>query len=100
VIGAGPTGLCAAYRLHELGYTNWELLEGTQEPAGLACTIRDQAGFGWDIGVHCLFSHFSFFDALLDDMLPPSDWLYHRACPLFRPITRASRVCARCPLVV
>jgi len=78
VIGAGPTGLCAAYRLHELGYTNWELLEGTQEPAGLACTIRDQAGFGWDIGVHCLFSHFSFFDALLDDMLPPSDWLYHQ----------------------
>ena len=40
VIGAGPTGLCAAYRLHELGYTNWELVEGTTEPAGLACTLR------------------------------------------------------------
>ena len=78
IVGAGPTGLCAAWRLHELGYTNWQLIEGTAEPAGLACTIRDEAGFGWDIGVHCLFSHFSFFDALLDDLLPPRDWLYHQ----------------------
>ena len=44
IVGAGPTGLCAAYRLTELGYTNWKLLEGTSEPAGLACTIKDQAG--------------------------------------------------------
>jgi protoporphyrinogen oxidase len=28
--------------------------------------------------VHCLFSHFEFFDALLDNMLPPKDWLYHQ----------------------
>ena len=31
IIGAGPTGLCAAYRLTELGYTNWELVEGTDK---------------------------------------------------------------------
>ena len=43
IVGAGPTGLCAAYRLTELGYTNWKLLEGTAEPAGLACTIKDEA---------------------------------------------------------
>ena len=42
IVGAGPTGLCAAYRLTELGYTNWKLLEGTAEPAGLACTIKDE----------------------------------------------------------
>jgi UDP-glucose 4-epimerase/protoporphyrinogen oxidase len=78
IVGAGPTGLCAAWRLHELGYSNWELLEGSTKPAGLACTIQDDKGFGWDIGVHCLFSHFQFFDALLDDMLPPKDWLYHQ----------------------
>jgi len=78
VIGAGPTGLCAAYRLTELGYTNWELVEGTSEPAGLACTIKDENNFAWDIGVHCLFSHFEFFDALLDDLLPPAEWLYHQ----------------------
>jgi monoamine oxidase len=44
IVGAGPTGLCAAYRLTELGYTNWKLIEGSAEPAGLACTIKDQAG--------------------------------------------------------
>ena len=32
-MGAGPTGLCAAYRLTELGYTNWKLLEGTARAA-------------------------------------------------------------------
>ena len=78
IVGAGPTGLCGAWRLHELGYTNWELVEGTDDPAGLACTIKDEKDFMWDIGVHCLFSHFGFFDALLDDMLPPKDWLYHQ----------------------
>jgi len=78
IVGAGPTGLCAGYRLTELGYTNWQLLEATQTPSGLACTIQDERKFNWDIGVHCLFSHFEFFDALLDDMLPPSDWLYHQ----------------------
>ncbi|KAL1530285.1 hypothetical protein AB1Y20_001196 [Prymnesium parvum] len=78
VIGAGPTGLCAAYRLTELGYTNWELVEATAKPSGLACTIQDEKKFQWDIGVHCLFSHFEFFDALLDNMLPPKDWLYHQ----------------------
>ena len=78
VIGAGPTGLCAAYRLTELGYTNWKLLEGSAAPAGLACSVTDDAKFTWDIGVHCLFSHFEFFDALLDDQLPPKDWLYHQ----------------------
>jgi len=78
IIGAGPTGLCAAYRLTELGYTNWELVEGSHMASGLACTLKDEHDFYWDIGVHCLFSHFEFFDALLDDMLPPRDWLYHQ----------------------
>lgn len=27
IIGAGPTGLGAAYRLHELGYDDWVLYE-------------------------------------------------------------------------
>jgi len=78
IVGAGPTGLCAAYRLTELGYTNWQLIEGSEKPAGLACTIGDDNGFSWDIGVHCLFSHFEFFDALLDEMLAPKEWLYHQ----------------------
>eukprot|EP00965_Chrysotila_dentata_P187653 6172269-Pleurochrysis_carterae.AAC.2 len=38
--GAGPTGLCAAYRLTELGYTNWELVEASPMASGLACTLQ------------------------------------------------------------
>ena len=78
IVGAGPTGLCAGYRLTELGYTNWEMIEGSSKPAGLACTIEDENKFKWDIGVHCIFSHFEFFDLLMDEMLPPSAWLYHQ----------------------
>ena len=40
--------------------------------------VRDEAGFFWDIGVHCVFSHFEFFDSLLDDLILPRDWLYHQ----------------------
>ena len=36
IIGAGPTGLGAAHRLTEIGYTNWLLLEKAPEAGGLA----------------------------------------------------------------
>ncbi|KAJ1631465.1 hypothetical protein T492DRAFT_591957, partial [Pavlovales sp. CCMP2436] len=74
IVGAGPTGLCAAYRLKELGYTNWQLIDKDNQAGGLATSITDPKGFVWDIGVHVLFSHFEFFDALLDEYLPPKDW--------------------------
>ena len=38
IIGAGPTGLGAAYRLHELGYDNWVLYEKSD---GVGGTWRD-----------------------------------------------------------
>jgi hypothetical protein len=41
--------MTAATFLHR--YTNWELVEGTNDPAGLACTIPDEKSFQWDIGV-------------------------------------------------
>lgn len=31
ILGAGPTGLGAAYRLQELGYRNWGILLRTQQ---------------------------------------------------------------------
>jgi cation diffusion facilitator CzcD-associated flavoprotein CzcO len=35
IIGAGPTGLGAAYRLNELGYDNWVLYENPKTLAGI-----------------------------------------------------------------
>ncbi|MBV9572631.1 MAG: FAD-dependent oxidoreductase [Acidobacteriales bacterium] len=69
IIGAGPTGLGAAYRLHELKYDNWMLYEATDYVGGHASSHVDAHGFVWDEGGHVIFSHYPYFDKLVDDML-------------------------------
>jgi protoporphyrinogen oxidase len=76
IIGAGPTGLGTAYRLHELGMSNWTLLEGTGGPGGLARSHVDDHGFTWDIGGHVQFSHYSYYDRVLDGAVTRG-WLEH-----------------------
>ncbi|KNC54795.1 UDP-galactopyranose mutase [Thecamonas trahens ATCC 50062] len=65
ILGAGVTGLGAAYRLNELGHRDWAVYEMADKPVGLAQSVVDDQGFTWDIGVHVLFSHFGYFDTLL-----------------------------------
>ncbi len=55
IIGAGPTGLGAAYRLHELGYDNWVLYEKSSDVGGHASSHVDKHGFVWDEGVTSFF---------------------------------------------
>jgi protoporphyrinogen oxidase len=69
IIGAGPTGLGAAYRLHELGYDNWVLYEKSEDVGGHATSHVDQHGFVWDEGGHVIFSHYPYFDRLIDKVL-------------------------------
>lgn len=69
VIGAGPTGLGAGYRLQELGYEDWVLLEADNRVGGLAKSFVDDNGFTWDIGGHVMFSHYEYYDQLLRRML-------------------------------
>jgi protoporphyrinogen oxidase len=69
VIGAGPTGLGAACRLHELGFENWILYEKSDHVGGHAASHVDQNGFLWDEGGHVIFSHYSYFDRLIDETL-------------------------------
>jgi protoporphyrinogen oxidase len=76
VIGGGPAGLGAAWRLHELGHRDWTLLEAAPEPGGLASSVVDEAGFTWDLGGHVLFSHYEYFDRLMDELLP-GGWIEH-----------------------
>lgn len=78
IIGAGPTGLGAAHRLHQLGYDNWELFEASSEPGGLSASIRDEKGFTWDLGGHVQFSHYDYFDQLMDELLGQEGWLDHQ----------------------
>lgn len=69
IIGAGPTGLGAAYRLHELSYKNWVVYEKSDYVGGHSCSHVDQRGFVWDEGGHVIFSHYPYFDRLVDAML-------------------------------
>lgn len=69
IVGAGPTGLGAAYRLHELGYENWLLYEKSDYVGGHSSSHRDPHGFVWDEGGHVIFSHYPYFDRLVDHML-------------------------------
>ncbi len=69
IIGAGPTGLGAGHRLAELGEDSFLLLEKNTHVGGLSASFRDAAGFTWDVGGHVVFSHFNYFDRLLDDLL-------------------------------
>ncbi|MCC6454118.1 MAG: FAD-dependent oxidoreductase [Caldilineaceae bacterium] len=69
ILGAGPTGLGAAYRLQELGYRNWAIYERHDYVGGLATSFVDDAGFTYDIGGHVMFSHYPYFDTLVDKLL-------------------------------
>ncbi|HZS59252.1 MAG TPA: FAD-dependent oxidoreductase [Gemmatimonadaceae bacterium] len=69
IIGAGPTGLGAAYRLAELGYRNYQVLEARSHVGGLASSERSANGFTYDIGGHVLFSHYPYFDRLFDRLM-------------------------------
>lgn len=69
IIGAGPTGLGAAYRLAELGYKNWQIVEQHDYVGGLSASFRDANGFTWDIGGHILFSGYDYFTQLVERLL-------------------------------
>jgi UDP-galactopyranose mutase len=69
IIGAGPTGLGAARRLAELDENDFLVLERSGHAGGLAASFRDGAGFTWDIGGHVVFSHYEYFDRLVEDVL-------------------------------
>jgi len=71
VVGAGPTGLGAGYRLHELGYDNWALYEKSAGVGGHSASHVDSKGFVWDEGGHVIFSHYPYFDRIVDEALGP-----------------------------
>eukprot|EP00240_Pyramimonas_obovata_P002013 CAMPEP_0118927112 /NCGR_PEP_ID=MMETSP1169-20130426/4658_1 /TAXON_ID=36882 /ORGANISM="Pyramimonas obovata, Strain CCMP722" /LENGTH=505 /DNA_ID=CAMNT_0006868809 /DNA_START=34 /DNA_END=1551 /DNA_ORIENTATION=- len=78
IVGSGPTGLGAATRLHQHKKTSWRLYDCFDEPGGLACTDLTPEGFYFDMGGHVIFSHFKYFDDLLDAAVGTGDnWNDH-----------------------
>jgi protoporphyrinogen oxidase len=75
IIGAGPCGLGAGYRLQELGHTDFTIIDQNAFVGGLATSFHDDRGFTWDLAVHVAHSHYHYVDALMDSLLP--DGFYH-----------------------
>lgn len=77
IIGAGPAGLGAAYRLKGLGYENWVIYEKEDYVGGLSSSFKDQKGFVWDIGGHVIFSGNERFNSLVDFLIG-KDFISHK----------------------
>jgi protoporphyrinogen oxidase len=77
ILGAGPTGLGAAWRLAQCNQRDWLLVEATDTPGGLARSIRDEHGFLWDVGCHVQHGHYDYFEDLMDELLGIDGWYYH-----------------------
>ena len=73
IVGAGPTGLGAATRLMQLGHADWLMVDSSPAAGGLARTDTTPEGFLFDMGGHVVFSHYKFFDQLLDHAVGESD---------------------------
>ncbi len=80
IVGGGPAGLGAAYRLKELGYRNFVLYEAGPEVGGLANSFKDSAGFTWDIGGHVMFSHYKYYDEVFDKLMGSDYQENNREC--------------------
>jgi protoporphyrinogen oxidase len=78
IIGSGPTGLGAAYRLKELGISDFHIIEKEDYVGGLATSYTDDKGFVWDVGGHVQFSHYKYFDDLMLKALGEEGWLSHQ----------------------
>jgi protoporphyrinogen oxidase len=80
IIGTGPTGLGAGYRLKELGHDNFLMYDQNPYIGGLASSFKDDKGFTWDIGGHVMFSHYKYYDECFDKLMGKDYQLNNREC--------------------
>ncbi|MDX6460417.1 MAG: hypothetical protein QOJ51_6060 [Acidobacteriaceae bacterium] len=76
ILGGGPTGLGAARRLTEIGDVDVRIFDENPAAGGLASSFVDTNGFTWDFGGHVQFSHYGYFDDLMNELLG-DQWLEH-----------------------
>jgi len=70
--------LGAAWRLWELKDTRWRLFERESYWGGLSASFTDSHGYTWDAGGHVLFSHYDYFDSVIESILPlEANWVSH-----------------------
>ncbi len=69
VLGAGPAGLGAGYRLARQSRAHWMIFESTGRIGGLSSSRVDAKGFTWDIGGHVIFSGYPLFNKVVERAL-------------------------------
>jgi protoporphyrinogen oxidase len=88
ILGAGPTGIGAAWRLSQhfasdnnpasgpYAFRPFLLIDKSNVPGGRASSIRTAEGFTFDYGGHVLFPHLEYgeFIELLDQVIPEWQW--------------------------
>jgi protoporphyrinogen oxidase len=77
ILGGGPTGLGAAWRLSQHPGAEWLLCEAEDTLGGLSRSFVDEAGYTWDIGGHVCFSHYDLFTDVLWQALGPDGFFEH-----------------------
>ena len=109
IVGAGPTGIGAAWRLTELARRqridpslSWLLTEQAPTAGGMAASVTDDGGFTWDLGGHIIYSHYRYFDAFMDQMVGGEllqherrGWVWMRAASSRFPSSATSATCRR-----
>ena len=90
IVGAGPTGLGAATRLNQLNHKSWKLVDAFGDAGGLACTDVTPEGFLFDMGGHVIFSHYDYFDQLIDKAVGTGaeNWAVHERVSYVRMMNR------------
>ncbi len=83
IIGAGPTGIGAAYQLKRLGISSFLVLEVGDRVGGLSTSYQDDMGFTWDLGGHILFSQNDLFIRWVKEIMG-DDLLSHNRCARIR----------------
>jgi len=78
IIGAGPTGLGAAWHWHRNSADKCLVLEASDRAGGLSASFTDDVGFTWDLGSHLQFSHYRYLDDVLASILDDSHWNQHQ----------------------
>lgn len=73
IIGGGPTGLGAAYRLSQLEKNDWVLVDADKQPGGLAGSFRTPEGFRFDHGYTVIPRRYDFIEHVLAELGPKYD---------------------------
>jgi len=83
IIGAGPCGLGAAWRLKEHGFGDFLVVEEKDFAGGLAASLKDNHDFIWDMGGHVTYSHYRYFNRFYRSIMRSSSIQHRRSAWLY-----------------